>query len=1149
MSDHPSRRQLKRFLARRLSEAEERTVSAHVETCGGCQHALDRLLPADGRRSPRERSLDPAGAGLQDRPSEEFLARLKGSTPAGTPAPLGISFPDPLDGAAGGGRLGPYRILQRLRGGGVGAVFKARDESLGRLVAVKVLAPHLAGVAENRRRFEAEARAAAALCHENIVPIHHVGALPGSNLPYIVMEYIDGPDLAARMRAAPPLDAREAADIARQVALGLAQAHEHGVVHRDVKPSNVLLQRKGGRWHARLADFGIARVVQQGDRAGEPPLTRSGSLLGTPPYMSPEQVRSAENLDHRSDVYGLGVVLYELLAGRLPFGGATAYETLLHVTQRHPRPPHLVNPAAPPALSTVCLKCLQKRPADRYRSAHELAVDLEAWLAGERVRARLPGLPTRLLGRCRDNRLVVGLAALLVALLSACAALGMWYHEARRQARTALGETRRQEALLALERGLAQCERGEAGRGLLWLARALRLAPDDGLRRACRAQLAAWRGQVAALRAVLPHEGPVVAAAFSPDGKTILTGSELNARLWDAATGEPIRTFDRHGAINALSFSPDGRFFYAGFRREWATRFDVRTGKPPSLAFLDSNDRWEAFRHLPVTAVVASPGGRTVLTLAREPFVRVWDNGIEKQLGRRGDHRAPVVAAAYSPDGRAILTGSEDHTARLWDAVTGEPAGPPLVHRREVTSVAFSPDGRRLLTGGKDHAVRLWDRATGQPLGRPCLHGDKVYAVAFSPDGRTLLSGGKDHTARLWAADTGRPLAAPLPQAGAVQAVAFHPGGRTVLTASQGGGARLWELACTAPREQRLPENKPVSAVVFSPDGRSYLVADEEFIWRWPTIDRPTGESLPVKLGRTGLAVVFSRDGKTILIGSGDGRANQWDVATGKPVAPPPRHRSAVNAVAYSPDGRTILTGSEDHTARLWDAATGEPIGDPLQHPQAVTAVAFSPGGEAILTGCWDGAARLWDTATGKPLGQPVTHRAAIAAVAFHPDGRTFLTASRDGTAQFWDAGSRRPALPPFEHSQPVVSAALSPDGHAALTCSEDGTARLWDTATGKPLGPALRHPAPVRAGAIHPAGHTVLTVSEEGTARLWPVASPVEGDAERVALWAEVITGLELTPTGHAHALGVRAWQERSRHLERLGGPPGRKAVRDEEK
>jgi serine/threonine protein kinase len=307
--------------------------------------------------------------------------------------------------------LESYHIIAQLGRGAFGLVFKAYDEKLDCSVALKVLKPELAASAKERTRFEGEARKAAAVRHDHVVTIHRVGSTPGFALPYFVMEYIDGEALSNRLERQGALTSREAAEIGRQVALGLAAAHARGQVHRDIKPSNILLDKCSGR--AKITDFGLARTLEVRTEK----LTQSGGIVGTPPYMSPEQIVAPQRIDHKSDVYSLGVVLYEMLTGEPPFRGLT-HLVLGQVVHEEPRSLRRLNDTIPRDLETICLHCLQKEAGKRYASASALAEDLRRFLTGEPIQAR-PTRPWERAAKWAKRRPAIACLAAAVVLLGA----------------------------------------------------------------------------------------------------------------------------------------------------------------------------------------------------------------------------------------------------------------------------------------------------------------------------------------------------------------------------------------------------------------------------------------------------------------------------------------------------------------------------------------------------------------------------------------------------------------------------------------------------------------------------------------------------------------------------------------------------------
>jgi WD40 repeat protein/tRNA A-37 threonylcarbamoyl transferase component Bud32 len=1024
-----------------------------------------------------------------------------------------------------------YEIEGELGRGGMGVVYKARNLRLNRGVALKmILAGQHAGH-EAAVRFLVEAEAVAKVQHPNIVQIFHIAEHDGH--PYFEMEYVGGGSLADRLDGV-PRPPREAAGLVQTLARAMAEAHRQGIVHRDLKPGNILLTPAGT---PKIADFGLAKLLNV-----ESGLTRTDSVLGSPSYMAPEQAEGrAKETGPAADVYALGVILYELLTGRPPFRGATALDTLQQVKTAEPLPPSRLVPGLPRDLETIALKCLQKDPGKRYESALALAEDLGRFQAGEPIVARPVSAAERAWRWCRRNRLLAGSLGATAAALVAVTVISTVFSVKQAEA---VMESSRRLAALDYERGLAACEKGEIGVGLLRLVESWRSAVaagnrGTGWRHTARTSISAWQRRLPELRAVFSHASRVTSLAFRPDGKTLITGSEDNtARLWDAATGQTLgHPLAHQGMVQAVAFSPDGKVVMTGSADNTARLWDAATGRP----------RGQPLAHQgAVSAVAFSPDGKIILTGSEDCRARLWDAATGEPLGQPLRHQAPVVSVAFSPDSRAVITGSFDRTARLWDAATGRPIGQPLRHQGRVWSVAFGPDGKAAVTGGEDNTARLWDAATGRPIGHPLVHRGWVQAVAISPDGKTVLSGSYDRTARLWDAATGQPIGEFLMHQAVIRAVAFSPDGKTVITGGNDDTARLWDASAgRLPSRPILTHEEKVLGAAFSPDGK--LVATSGYdktarLWDAAT-GRPIGKPLMHSAGVW--SVAFSPDGKTLLTGSEDGTVRLWDASTGQPVGQPLTHRGAVYQVTFSPDGKTLLTGSLDRTARLWDAATGQPRGQPLMHQDAVNGVAFSPDGQTVITGSKDGRAQLWDASTGQPLNLTLTHQDAVYVVAFSPDGQTLLTGSQDWTARLWDAATGRPRGQPLAHQGAVFAVAFSPDGKIILTGSEDCRARLWDAATGQPLGQTLAHQGTIWQVAFSPDGQTVITSSDDKTARLWDVATELPDALERVATWVESLTGLTVDASGSVQVLDNPAWLQRRKRVEQQGGPPVADAAR----
>jgi WD40 repeat protein/serine/threonine protein kinase len=983
------------------------------------------------------------------------------------------------------------------------------------------------------------------------------------------------------------------ARVGMQVADALAHASSQGVLHRDIKPSNLLLDEQGNVW---VTDFGLAKADSDGDD-----LTHTGDIIGTLRYMAPERFSGQGDL--RSDIYSLGLTLYEMLTLRSAFDEVDRNKLVKQVMHDEPPRPRKLNPSVPRDLETVVLKAIARDPAHRYQTPAEMAEDLKRFVEDRPVRARRISEVEKVWRWCRRNPLPASLLAGIVLVFLAGNALVFWQwrvaetqteialvreQEAQQKTRDearARTQAQRFAADLLLERGLGLCQQGQYSGGLLWLTRGLDVVPNeaDDLRESLRTLVGGWSTRLCPCRLVLDHPATVKAADLSADGRLVATACGDTAQVWDAGTARRIGPPLRHNArIRALALSPDGRLLLTGGADRVARLWETATGRPVGQPLAHAGR---------VEHVAFSPDGKVALTGARNCPARLWDTATGTALGQPLSHTDVVRAIAFSPDGRLAATGSNDATARLWELPTGLPHGEPLRHKGAVRGLAFSPDSRQLLTGSNDATARLWDvitgkpllvfrhrkpvpgvafrpdgqaiatgsedytarewdARTGQPLGPPLLHeNEEVARVAYSPDGRLLLSGQWQHEVRLWQAGTDRPAFAPLRQRGELTRVALSRDGGTILTAGDDRTTRLWRV----PRSL-LPVRFPVHpqqvlVAAFSPDSTLILAASGKKVWLYSaaTGQRTIG---PLDHAATVLAGTFSPDGRAVLTGSYDGSAWLWDATTGRHLAGPFRHPDPVWAVAFRPDGKAFATGSghsverDGHMVgvgkgRIWDIASSRVIQAGPRHARDIIAVAFTPDGRTLVTASKDRTARFWDAATGASIGAVMRHDGWVTALALTADGRAVLTGSDDRTARLWSVPDGSPLTTPLRHRQPVKAVGISPDGRLLLTASEDATARLWEARSGQPAGEPLRVSAPIQAASFSPTGRAFLTGDRGGGLLLWRVPIPLGSDVERLRLWIETAAGTELDATGALRALGHQTWNERRRRLEQLGGAP----------
>ena len=1014
--------------------------------------------------------------------------------------------------------FGEYELLEEIARGGMGVVFKARQVTLKRIVALKmILSGQFAGD-EDVKRFHAEAQAAARLDHPNIVPIFEIGQHEGQH--YFSMAFVKGESLARRV-AEGPLPPREAARLMKLVADAVAYAHVEGVVHRDLKPANVLLDQDG---EPRVTDFGLAKRTSTESVAAQgvgstTELTKTGQVLGTPSYMPPEQAcGKTDEIGPLSDVYSLGAMLYCLLAGRPPFQAASPLDTLLQVLHKEPVPVRQLDPNVPRDLETICLKCLEKEPRRRYASARALSDDLNRFLNGEPVKARPISRPARAWRWCRRNRVVAGLTAIVAVLL---AAVGIVASAGYFTVTRALEQSRRHLYVAHLNLAQQALDDGEDGRALGLLERHVPVYGEGN-------DLRGWEWNYLRARcriALHLGAGSVHSVAWSPDGRSLASGTPGIVQIWSVAEGLEAGTLLERKSVKDPSV----------LARNWLLRVDP-DGAP--VGRTDDGRMVELRGHeFPsvISSVAWSPDGTQLASGSWDKTVRIWDVATGRELLTLRGHSDKVLAVAWSSDGTRLASCAYDQTLRVWDTSTGDQllvlkghselsesvigfameivwrdqdrqlvaaysdrttfwdvtAGKVIHTLEHIQAVAWSPDRERFAdTWG------IVEASTGTQLLNLRDSWGSASQLAWSPDGRWLLEHNGGPKFRIRDAATGDDV---LSMQGGGHTFCWSPDSRYV--AAAGDGIQIWD---TAPEVRQLKltgtADRKAYWIAWSPDGRLLAVA-EWFgfgaavpcdVQVWDTVTGKLLRSLSGHAGELG-CVAWSLDGAHLASIEGSGVIKIWEtqnweeVATLTGLGPVGSEAGHWSRLEWSPDSRFLAGSSGPDTLKVWHNGTWQEAlsshapedGSGVRH-----LIGWTPEGRLLFEGTnpgWNSGLLAWDPEQGTEPELLKRYGAWSGSWFLSPDGTwTVELVGTDITIFGASSWKSRPTL--SGHTSWVHHVAWSPDGNRLASVAGDGMVKLWDVESGQEL---LTLPGGELSVAFSPDGRR-LAAGQGNTVTIW---------------------------------------------------------------
>jgi len=1116
------------------------SVASSLRMEYGIESGIDLLDPES------KGSLEPLSASAEssDKPGKKSIAS-------------GI-----FTGLCPGAGIDKYMMAGEVGRGGMGVILNAYDTDIRREVAMKVITGRKSESREFLERFVEEAQVQGQLEHPNICPVHELG-VDGDGRIYFTMKMVKGSSLAEIIKQAQEetQEARESGRTAGQRSLtdtlhiflkicdGIAYAHSKGVIHRDLKPDNIMV---GDFGEVYVMDWGLAKIIGRDDVIRDHLVitdrsedtkemkTMSGSVVGTPSYMPPEQSRGVvEEMDERSDIYSLGAVLYELVSLKRPFTGRNPWEILEKALEEKPPAPSQLSPelTIPPELDSMVLKCLKKQKSDRYQSIQELKHDIELFLSGRPIGAMEYNL-WQVFRKWVERNRVLAASVITVLLVIVAAALISFFNVRQEMERAVKAEQeairqkniaeeqqakavesekkaldREEEALRNQEEALRNQkkselniarfyeEKGEIGEVIRRYGAIRRWMIDSRKNLFPFINLRLWKvrhtggryKEVLDTLVQTKHNHPgektgVYSVAISPDGKILAVGChDWTVKLWNLTTRSLQGILKGHGKpVKYVTFSPDGTLLASGDERGDLILWDpVKQEQTAKLTTRFTPDE-TSFTSM-VECISFSPDGTLMATSNREDkVVLLWKIGFPKPVSVIHSGTGAILSMMFSPDGKRLVLGSRDNSVRLCDLENDHEVKRLYSHKDDVNCVAFSPDGNLIASGSDSGTIFIWDLKSGRALTRFDRHGMSVLSLAFSPDGKTLISGSADRTVRFWDIENLEELASYQAHRDSVHSVAFGPGGLIAASGSMDSDVKIWSVK---PRRDVRTINDYSygdkirdSSIAYSPDGKLLAL----------------GSSMEMQV-------------PILLV----------DTVNWKSTAALMGHIGSVNSMAFTPDGTKLVSGGKNAMLIIWDLETGKPLvsinprtgqqtdvfsaiirrgfskfvdKDVSSRTEKVNVVAVSPDGKLAAAGTRHRLVKVYRLDTEEEVFQHSFPFGRICAVSFSPDG-TYLAAGGDYTVDvhrhqvlLWNVDTWEQAAVLSEHHTSIQALAFSPDGTLLAVGCEDGTISLWDVATRGKICRLEEHKGYVYSLSFSPDGRLLASGSNDTTIIIWDV-------------------------------------------------------------